>query len=88
MHETQQLGSGRCLAGSGDAGDPARVVEEARFSKSAARCREAVEDGRWRGLVWVFVNDPGWQTSSHGGRSAQLSTLGDDLAPRSFTESR
>ncbi|MDP6538323.1 MAG: hypothetical protein QF410_02145 [Planctomycetota bacterium] len=32
VHETQQLGSWRCLAGSGDAGDPERVVEEARFS--------------------------------------------------------
>ncbi|MDP6762840.1 MAG: hypothetical protein QF860_08250, partial [Planctomycetota bacterium] len=49
-----------CFAGSGDAGDPERVVEEARFSKSAARGREAVEDGRLRSLVCVFMNHPGW----------------------------
>ncbi|MDP6761377.1 MAG: hypothetical protein QF903_00005 [Planctomycetota bacterium] len=44
MHQTQQLGSWWCFAGSGDAGDPERVVEEARFSRSAARGREAVEE--------------------------------------------
>jgi hypothetical protein len=59
VHETQQLGSWWCFAGSGDAGDPERVVEEAGFSKSAARGREAVEDGRLRSLVCVFMNHPG-----------------------------
>ncbi|MDP6538109.1 MAG: hypothetical protein QF410_01045 [Planctomycetota bacterium] len=59
MHETQQLGSWWCFAGSDDAGDPERVVEEARFSKSAARGREAVEDGRLRSLAHVFMNNPG-----------------------------
>ncbi|MDP6762887.1 MAG: hypothetical protein QF860_08490 [Planctomycetota bacterium] len=34
MHEAQQLGSWRRFAGSGDAGDPERVVEEARIRKA------------------------------------------------------
>ncbi|MDP6761390.1 MAG: hypothetical protein QF903_08000 [Planctomycetota bacterium] len=34
MHQTQQLGSWWCFAGSGDAGDPERVVEEARFQEA------------------------------------------------------
>ncbi|MDP6763186.1 MAG: hypothetical protein QF903_08800 [Planctomycetota bacterium] len=34
MHQTQQLGSWWCFAGSGDAGDPERVVEEARFRRA------------------------------------------------------
>ncbi|MDP6762060.1 MAG: hypothetical protein QF903_06740 [Planctomycetota bacterium] len=42
-----------------DAGDPERVVEEARFSRSAARGREVGEDGRWRSLVCVFMKNPG-----------------------------
>ncbi|MDP6539298.1 MAG: hypothetical protein QF410_07080 [Planctomycetota bacterium] len=52
MRQAQQLGSGWCFAGSGDAGDPERVVEEARVSKSAAR-------GRLRSLVCVFMDHPG-----------------------------
>ncbi|MDP6990760.1 MAG: hypothetical protein QF903_14910 [Planctomycetota bacterium] len=34
MLQTQQLGSWWCVAGSGDAGDPERVVEEAGFREA------------------------------------------------------